>query len=118
VADVGVDLAMLEALLQVVVDGLVGDLAQQREVRDSDLLLLGDFEGGFLDLRLRIAAVISAPPSEDGCFGGARRLAISTFCLTLFELVSTFMLSFEIYMLTMIEQVGSSHEYVCEIGAM
>jgi hypothetical protein len=71
-ANVGVDLAVLEALLQVVVDGLVGDLAQQRQIRDSDLFLLGDFKGGLLDLRLRIAAVISAPPSEDGCFGGAR----------------------------------------------
>jgi hypothetical protein len=41
-----IDLAILEALLQVVVDGLVGDFANQREVRDSDLLLLCRLEDG------------------------------------------------------------------------
>jgi|SRR5690242_9388773 len=39
-----VDFAILEALLQVVVDGLVRDLADQRQIRDSHLLLLGRLE--------------------------------------------------------------------------
>jgi hypothetical protein len=49
-------LAILESLLQVLVDGFVGDLADQREIRDSDLLLLGRLEDSFrceLGLRLR-----------------------------------------------------------------
>lgn len=43
---------MLEAQLEVVVDGLIGDLAQQCQVRHADLLLLGALKGGLLDLRL------------------------------------------------------------------
>lgn len=39
-------LAILKALLQVLVDGLVGDLADQRQVGDADLLLLGRLEDG------------------------------------------------------------------------
>jgi hypothetical protein len=39
-------LAILESLLQVVVDGLVGDLADQGQVGDSDFLLLGRLEDG------------------------------------------------------------------------
>ena len=41
-----VDLAILEALLEVVVDSLVGNLADQRQVRDADFLLLGRLEDG------------------------------------------------------------------------
>ena len=41
-----VDFAILEALLQVVVDGLVRNLADQRQVRDADFLLLGRLEDG------------------------------------------------------------------------
>jgi hypothetical protein len=41
-----VDFAILKALLQVVVDGLVGDLANQRKIRDADFLLLGRLEDG------------------------------------------------------------------------
>jgi hypothetical protein len=41
-------LAIFEALLQVVVDGLVGDLADQREIRDANFLLLGALEDGLL----------------------------------------------------------------------
>jgi hypothetical protein len=44
-----VDLGILEALLEVVVDGLVGDLADQGEVRHANLLLLGRLEDGALD---------------------------------------------------------------------
>lgn len=47
-----VDLTILESLLQVVVDGLVGNLADEGEIRDSDLLLLCRLEGGLLDLGL------------------------------------------------------------------
>lgn len=47
-----VDLVVLEAEFQVVVDGLVGDFAQQREVRDTNLLFLGRLECGLLHLRL------------------------------------------------------------------
>lgn len=39
-------LAILEPLLQVVVDGLIGDLADQCQVRHTDLLLLGRLEDG------------------------------------------------------------------------
>ena len=39
-----VDLAILEALLQIVVDSLVGNLADQRQVRDAHFLLLGCLE--------------------------------------------------------------------------
>ena len=49
---------MLETELQVIIDGFIGDLAQQREVRDTNLLLLGTFKGGLLDLRLaRLSAI-------------------------------------------------------------
>lgn len=41
-----VDFAILEALLQVVIDGLVRDLTDQRQIRDSHLLLLGRLEDG------------------------------------------------------------------------
>jgi hypothetical protein len=48
-----VDFAILEALLQVVVDGLVGDLADQRQIRHAHLLLLGALEDGLgCELRL------------------------------------------------------------------
>lgn len=43
---------MLESHLQVVVDRLIGDLAQQCQVRNSDLLLLRSLKGGLFDLRL------------------------------------------------------------------
>jgi hypothetical protein len=51
-ANVGVYLGILEALLQVVVDGLVRDLADKREIRHSDFLLLRCLEHGPLDLAL------------------------------------------------------------------
>lgn len=47
-----IDLPRIEAELQVVVDGLVGDFAQQREVGDTDLFLLCTLKGGLLDLGL------------------------------------------------------------------
>ena len=43
---------MFESKLQVIVDGLVGDFAEQRKVRHSDLLFLRSLEHSLLDLRL------------------------------------------------------------------
>jgi len=51
-----IDLAILKALLQVVVDGLVGNLANEGKIRDSHLLLLGALESGLPDLGLAAAA--------------------------------------------------------------
>jgi len=46
-------LAILEPLLQVLVDGLIGDFADQRQVRDTDFLLLGRLKDGLCcELRL------------------------------------------------------------------
>ena len=50
--DVGVDFGVFETLLEVVVDRLVGDFADQREIRDADFLLLRRFVGRFPDLWL------------------------------------------------------------------
>ena len=54
-ADIGVDFGIFESLFQIVVYGFIRDLADQREVRDPDLFLLGAFELGFLDLGLSAA---------------------------------------------------------------
>jgi hypothetical protein len=43
-----VDLRILEPLLQIVVDGLIGNFAEQGKIRDSDLLLLRALEYGLL----------------------------------------------------------------------
>jgi hypothetical protein len=59
-----VDLAIFEALLQILVDSLIRDLADQREIRDSDFLLLGGFEDGLLrELRLGLSCggILLAP---------------------------------------------------------
>lgn len=45
-----VDLRVLKSFLEVLVDGLVRDLAEQREVRHSNLLLLRALEHRLLDL--------------------------------------------------------------------
>lgn len=61
-ADVCVDLATLESLLEVFVDGLVGDFAEQGEVGYANLLLLGDFVCGLLGLgRLPRCALLGIP---------------------------------------------------------
>jgi hypothetical protein len=57
-------LAILEALLQILVDSLVRDLANQREIRNSDFLLLGGLEDGLLrELRLGLSCggILLAP---------------------------------------------------------
>lgn len=41
-------LAIFESLLQIVVYGLIGDLADQGKIRYTDFLLLGGLEDGFL----------------------------------------------------------------------
>lgn len=71
-ADVGVDLGILEALFQIVVDGLVGDLADEREVRDADFLLLRAFELGFLD--------VGPPPTTRGLRRSLVLLATCALC--------------------------------------
>ena len=49
-ANICIDLGTFESLFQVVVNCIVGDLADQRQIGNANLLLLGDFEGGFLGL--------------------------------------------------------------------
>jgi len=48
VSNICVNVAIFETLLEVVVDGLVGDFADQREIGDAHFLLLGRFEHGLL----------------------------------------------------------------------
>ena len=47
-----VDLGIFETLFEVVIDGLIGNLAQQCQIRHAHLLLLGTFKDSFLDLLL------------------------------------------------------------------
>lgn len=62
-----INLVMIEPEFQVIVDGFVGDLAEQGEVRNTDLLLLRAFEGGLSDLRL--ASRLPAIAHVGGGFG-------------------------------------------------
>jgi hypothetical protein len=59
-----VNFAILEAFLEVVVDGLVRDFADEREIRDTDFLLLGRLEDGFL-------CELGAWLSPAGCLGSS-----------------------------------------------
>lgn len=64
-------LAILESLLQIVIYGFVGDLADQGKIGNSDFLLLGRFEYGLLcefgrwlpssRRRLRSSSILFAP---------------------------------------------------------
>lgn len=66
-------LPILEPYLQVVIDSLIRDLADESEIRYSDLLLLGALEYSFPDLGL--------PPSTTPCLGRAAVLLPScAFC--------------------------------------
>lgn len=47
-----IDLAMIKSKFQVVVNGLIGDFAEQREIRHANLLFLCRLEHGLLHLRL------------------------------------------------------------------
>jgi hypothetical protein len=60
---------MLESHFQVIVDRLIGDLAQQCQVRNTDLLLLRSLKGGLFDLRL---AGLSAIANIGGSFRAAK----------------------------------------------
>lgn len=51
-AQTNVNLSILKALLQILIDSFVRHLAQQCQVRDSDLLLLGRIECRLLDIGL------------------------------------------------------------------
>ena len=53
-----IDLPILEPLLQVVVDGLVGHLADQGKIGDTNLLLLRSVKGRLLDIRLTASSTI------------------------------------------------------------
>ena len=59
---------MLESLPQIIIDGLVRDLAQQCEVGYAHLLLLCNFEGRLLDLWLPAIPTLGSAPAEEGCF--------------------------------------------------
>lgn len=48
--DTHVDFSIFESLFEVVIDGLVGDLADEREITDAHLLLLRALEDCFLHL--------------------------------------------------------------------
>jgi hypothetical protein len=50
-----INLPILKPLLQILVDRFIRDLANQREIRDSNLLLLRRIEMRFLDVRLAAA---------------------------------------------------------------
>lgn len=54
-----VNLPILETLLQVLVDGFIADLADERQVRNSDLLLLCRLEYGLLDLVFSLVLCLS-----------------------------------------------------------
>ena len=47
-----IDLIIVKAEFQVFVDSFVRNLAQQGQIRNANLLLLGAFKGGLLDLGL------------------------------------------------------------------
>ena len=55
-----VDFSMFEAQFQVIVDGLVRDLAEQGEIRHANLLLLGAFERSLLNLGLSPSSTTAA----------------------------------------------------------
>lgn len=52
-----VDFGIFESHLQIVVDSLIGDLANERQVRYTDLLLLSALEYSLADLGLAPSAV-------------------------------------------------------------
>jgi hypothetical protein len=56
-ANIGINLGAFESLLQVLIDGLVGDLTQQSQIGDTNLLLLSCLKGGLLGLRDSVCAV-------------------------------------------------------------
>lgn len=81
-ANVGIDFAMLESLFQVLVDGFVGDLAEQCQIGYTDFFLLRYLECRLLDLRLSTIDPVRPPSTEQRGFPRAGGL-LSTFRLTL-----------------------------------
>jgi len=69
-----INLSILKPLLQVVIDSFVGDLADQREIRYTDLLLLDDFVVGAFDGTLttsstgRLRILFAARPLGDSLY--------------------------------------------------
>ena len=60
-ADIGVYFTSFESLFQVLVDGFVGYFAQEGQVGNTNLLLLGCLKGGLLGLRASACAVGGCP---------------------------------------------------------
>jgi hypothetical protein len=56
-ADIGINLAPLEPLLQILVDGFVGYFAQESQIGNTNLLLFGCLKGGLLGLRASACAI-------------------------------------------------------------
>lgn len=52
---------MLEALLQILVNSLIGNLTEQCEVRDTNFLLLRALKNGLPDLRSPVGAGFIVP---------------------------------------------------------
>lgn len=79
---------MFEADFQVVVDSLVRDLAEQCQIRNTNLLLLGGLEDGLLDLGFPPAAAVANIGRSFGATeatlllttGRASRLTLNTKC--------------------------------------
>lgn len=67
-ANVCVNFGAFKALLQIVVDGLIGDFAKECQVGDANVLLLGCFEGSLL--RLCAAADLRTRSSGLAISGG------------------------------------------------
>lgn len=63
-----IDLCIFESLLQIVVDGLVGNFADQRKIRNPDFLLLGRVEGSLPDIGLGTAICRGAASTRVGGF--------------------------------------------------
>lgn len=61
--------AILESLLQVVVDCLVGNLTDQSKIRNPDFLLLGCIESRFLDVRFTASSPGSTTTTALGIRG-------------------------------------------------
>ena len=64
-ADVCINLPSLKALFQVLVNRFIGDFAEQRQIRDSDFLLLGYLKSRFLDLSLAARITFALPAREE-----------------------------------------------------
>ena len=78
-----VDLSMLKSFLEILVDRLIRDFAQQRQIRDTDFLLLRDLESCLPDLRLYSILLSRPTTTKQRSFGASGSFALSTSRLTL-----------------------------------